>query len=174
MFDLASRCNLATALHVPRQAKYTRKTFELHSDSHNRRSVLIKQATLQNHKSLLVDAKWSGASIPLNQWRIMHIPPISTKFLNVPLFAFNLRFLLKFHSFASSLFWPWCIMYRALHILDAPENDICKCFLIFIVSHSALIFNASSIWESQNRRMHEPRSLFGRLKPWRLLAIRHR
>jgi len=65
---------------------------------------------------------------PLSQWCILHIPSISTKLQNFPLFPpnldispyfrtiyfFNLRF------FASSYFDHESFIHHALHILDAP------------------------------------------------------
>jgi len=37
---------------------------------------------------------------------IVYFPPISTKFINLPQFSFDLRFLLNLRIFAATLFGP--------------------------------------------------------------------
>ena len=58
----------------------------------------------------------AGASIPLNQWSMLHILHYLAKFINFPL-----NFIL-FRFFGLPLIWPWCICALCLTRTGQPCN----------------------------------------------------
>jgi len=102
------------------------------------RSIPMSVQLMRNISNTRYQPILSEAYIPLSQWCILHIPPyfhkiyrfppISAKFINFPLFSWNLRFLLNLCFLCFPYFEHWGKM---LYTYWKPLHPIGQCSLAF-------------------------------------------